>query len=110
MLLMEPNPRTARASRVYNEVYNERVQLGLINMLLSDQESFSICRSILDANYFDDTLRPAIRFMLRYAETYDQLPSVEQVIAHTGVSVAKFSEGSLHSRYLTETIEQFCQY
>jgi KaiC/GvpD/RAD55 family RecA-like ATPase len=99
-----------RETKTYNEQYNEDSQRNILNMLLSDPEAFALCRTILNEDYFDDRLRPAVRFIMQYADENSILPAIEQVKAKTGITVEKFSEGGMHTRALTKDVEQFCQY
>lgn len=99
-----------RTTQTYNEKYDETVQLMLLTMLLSDSAAFALCRTILQEAYFDDRLRPAIRYIIDYTGQYQHLPAAEMVRAVTGVAVAKFSETGSHTKFLLETVEAFCQY
>ncbi|CAM6054964.1 unnamed protein product [Sphagnum tenellum] len=75
-----------------------------------DGAAFARCRTIIDEDYFDDRLRPAVRFVIDYADEFKKLPAIEQVKAKSGVSVEKFSEGALHTDSLLKEVEKFCQY
>jgi len=99
-----------RETRTYNEQYNEEVQRVILNMLLSYPEAFALCRTIIKEDYFDDRLRPAVRFVMDYVEEYKVLPAIEQVKAKSGIIVEKFSEGQVHTDYLLKEVEGFCQY
>jgi len=99
-----------RSTKTYNPAYDEETQLLLLNMLLSDPEAFAIARSILQVEYFDDRLQPAVGFVIEHADKYQKLPSVEMVKASSGIVVEKVSEAGHHTDYLLKLVEGFCQY
>ena len=109
-MLYNEKKKKSRDTKNYNKEYDEEVQKVLISMLLSDPAGFAIARSIIKDEYFDDRLRPAVRFIMDYTEQERKLPPVELVKAKSGVTVEKFSEDANHTDYLLKEIEAFCQY
>lgn len=92
-------------------VWTEEVQRVLINFMLSDADAFTQCRNIVQDDYFDDPLRPAVRFVLEYADTYRVLPTAQQVVASTRVNVEPFDGvEQAHRAWFLETIEKFCRH
>ncbi len=90
--------------------YNEDVQRLLIGVLLSDEEIFSRCQNILQAKYFVNRLRPAVRFLLEFANQYRALPPHEQMRAQFGIEFDKVDSTSpaLQGAFLDQ-IEEFCR-
>lgn len=90
--------------------YTEDKQTLLINILLSSDEIFARCQNILDAKYFVAKLRPAMRFILNFANEYRVLPKVEQVNAETGLIFYKIADiGIQHQDAFLDEIEEFCK-
>jgi RecA/RadA recombinase len=79
--------------------------------MISDPTAFTQSRTIIQDSYFDDELRPAVRFILEYADQYKTLPVPSQVKASTGISIEKF-EGSepQHTKWYLNTVEGFCRH
>jgi hypothetical protein len=84
----------------------------LLQYMLSDPASFAICQRILRPEYFDDSMRSSIAYVLDYADTSKTLPMVEQIKANTGMVVEKISEVSVqHSQnWFLPSIEKFCRH
>jgi archaellum biogenesis ATPase FlaH len=90
--------------------YNEDKQKLLINVLLSSSEIFARCQNILNADYFVNKLRPAVRFMIKHANEYNVLPKVEQVNAETSLDFTHISDiGPQHQEAFLDEIEEFCK-
>jgi len=90
--------------------YTEDKQKLLIDMLLSSEEIFARCQNILNAKYFVNKLRPAMRFILSHAEKYRILPKFEQVNAETGLNFTKIDNiGIQHQDSFLDEIEEFCK-
>ena len=94
------------------EDYPEGIQRLLISFMISEPNSFTICQNILKPDYFDAKLRPAVRYILDYAERYRTLPTVDLIEATTGVHVKPFenAESPQHCEWFLQTIESFCRY
>jgi len=90
--------------------YSEEKQKMLINVLMSSEEIFVRCQNILDARFFVNKLRPAMRFILTHAEKYRVLPKFEQVNAETRLDFAKIENiTSQHQDAFLDEIEEFCK-
>lgn len=91
--------------------YPKGLQHFYINFLLTQPETFSRCRSILKSEYWEDTLKPAIRYILEFSDEYHSLPTPNQVVAETKINV-QYEEGinsQLNDWFLKE-IEGFCRH
>jgi len=90
--------------------YGEDKQKLLIDVLLSSEEIFARCQNILNAKYFVNKLRPAVRFILKHADTYRVLPKFEQVNAETGMSFNQINNiTAQHQDAFLDEIEEFCK-
>ena len=90
--------------------YNEDKQKLLIDILLSSEEIFARCQNILNAKYFVNKFRPAMRFVLNYVEEYRVLPKIEQVNAESGGSFMKIEDiAPQHQDSFLDEIEGFCK-
>lgn len=95
----------------FQELFNDEVQKLLISFMVSDPTSFSQSQNIIQPEYFDSRLSPAVRFVMDYAEEYQRLPTPEQIRATTGVVIEKFSEvPEDHTKWYLNNIEKFCQF
>lgn len=90
--------------------YTEDKQKLLIDVLLSSEEVFARCQNILNAKYFVNKLRPAVRFILSHAEKYRVLPKIAQVTAETGISFTHIDNITIqHQDSFLDEIEEFCK-
>lgn len=90
--------------------YSEEKQKLLVNLLLSSDEIFSRCQNILDQKYFVSKLRPAVRFILKYADEFRVLPKIEHVNAETNMDFVKIDDITLqHQDSFLKEIEGFCK-
>jgi len=90
--------------------YNEDQQKLLISVLMSSDEIFSRCQNILNAKYFVNKLRPAMRFILKHVEDYRVLPKFEQLNASTGLVFSPIENISIqHQDSFLDEIEEFCK-
>lgn len=90
--------------------YSEDKQKLLIDVLLSSEEVFARCQNILDSKYFVNKFRPAMRFILKYANEYRVLPKIEQVRAETGIEFHRIENILIqHQDSFLKEIEEFCK-
>jgi len=90
--------------------YGEEKQKLLINVLLSSEEVFARCQNILDSKFFVNKFRPAMRFILKYADEYKVLPKIEQVNAETRMDFVKIDDIMIqHADAFLDEIEGFCK-
>lgn len=90
--------------------YSEDKQKLLIDVLLSSDEIFARCQNILDSKYFVNKYRPAMRFILKYANEFRVLPKIEQVRAETGIDFQRIENILIqHQDGFLKEIEEFCK-
>lgn len=90
--------------------FTNETQKVYLEFFLIDPDMFALCRNILKPDYFDDTLRPAARFILEYADEFSKLPLHEQVKAKTNISLEKLPEEiKEHSGWFIQDVEKFCR-
>ena len=90
--------------------YTEDKQKLLIDIILSSEEIFSRCQNILNPKYFVSKLRPAMKFILNYANEFHVLPKVEHVNAQTGISFIIIENILIqHQDSFLKEIEEFCK-
>jgi len=90
--------------------YSDEKQKLLIDIMLSSEEVFSRCQNILSANYFSNKLRPAVKFILKYADENRVLPKIEHVNAETGGGFIKIDDIAVqHQDSFLKEIESFCK-
>lgn len=91
--------------------YDDDLQLVLIQFMLSCPNAYVRCQNILKPEYWNDKLRPAIRYILQFSNEYRVLPTPEQVMAETKVH-APVVDGILpnHEEWFLNTVEDFCRH
>lgn len=94
-----------------HENYSADMQKVLVSFMVSDPTSFALTQNIIKPEYFNGTLRPAVRAILDYANEYKTLPTVEQIKAISKVDVEPLT-GNLsdHAKWFCNTMEGFCRY
>src|SRR5574343_854914 len=91
--------------------YNEHIQRTLLSYMIADTDSFARSQSIINPDHFDDRLRPAVRFIFDYCDTFKALPTPDQIDACTQVAIKPFGEDfHLHKEWYLKTIEEFTRY
>lgn len=93
-----------------HEEFGSEFQQLMIAFMISDPEAFAQSQDIIRPDYFDDKLRPAARFILEYADKYRQLPTVEQILAMTKLTVIDYPQAVTQRAWYLEKIEAFCKY
>lgn len=91
--------------------YTLDLQRLFVEFLAQDQELFVRINNILDANYFDRTLRKAVEFIKEHAGEYSALPTLEQIRATTGVELQKLENvDDRHKEWFIDEFEQFSKH
>jgi KaiC/GvpD/RAD55 family RecA-like ATPase len=91
--------------------YPLEVQENYLNFLMSDPVAFTRCQNILDVNHWNDRLKPAIRYLLKFAEEFRALPTPEQIKAETAIQITKVeSIQEQHTEWFLKEIEGFCRH
>lgn len=94
-----------------HENYGAEMQKVLVSFMASDPTSFALTQNIIKPEYFNGTLRPAVRAIMDYANEYKTLPTPEQIKAISKVDV-EILRGDLtdHAKWFLNTMEGFCRY
>ena len=96
--------------QTHNRDYTEAKQKLLIDVLVSSEEVFSRCQNILKAKYWSAKFRPAMRFILDYANTNKALPKVQQLNAEVAGDFALIPDlNTFHVEAFLKEIEEFCK-
>jgi hypothetical protein len=90
--------------------YDVNYQTALLGFLLSDANSFSRCRNILNEEYFHDSLHTTVRFILGYADEHKSVPVPEQIMAITGKQMSLVADPTTREAWLLNEVEQFCRF
>lgn len=100
----------AKNEEVETKDYSDEKQKLLIDVLLSSEEIFARCQNILDAKYFVNKYRPAMRFILKYVNEFKVLPKIQQVNAETGIEFQHIDNILVqHQDSFLKEIEEFCK-
>ncbi len=92
--------------------YNEEVQRVLLSFMMSDPTLFARSRNIIEDEYFENKLRPAVRFIQDYSDQYKSLPTKIQVKATTGIDIEAVDQKTIeaHGNWYLDTVEAFCRF
>lgn len=91
--------------------YGEETQKVLLSFMMSEPTLFARSRNIIKDEYFENKLRPAVRYIQEYSDQYKALPTNMQLKAQTGVDVQMLNEiNDSHGEWYLDTIEGFCRY
>ena len=90
--------------------YTEDKQKLLIDIMLSSEEIYARCQNILNPKYFVSKLRPAMKFIINYANEYRVLPKIEHLNAETGLNFTIIDNILIqHQDSFLSEIEEFCK-
>lgn len=91
--------------------YSEDVQKVLLQFMMSSNTAFVRCQNIIKPDYWNDRLRPACRYIMKFADEYHALPTPEQVAAETATKIDILPNlGEQHITWFLDTIEEFCRH
>lgn len=101
----------AKKQEIELKEYSEEIQKVLLQFMISHPTAFVRCQSIVKPEYWDAHLRPAVRYIQKFAEEYRVLPTPEQLEAETTVSVPHMTGiVEQHVEWFLTTIEDFCKH
>lgn len=94
----------------YEHYQHSIFQKTIISMMISDPVAWARCAAYFQPQYFNDDLKRAISYITDYQRDHGLLPAAEQIVAHTGVTVEKFSEPAMHADALIVEFEQLVRF
>ena len=96
----------------FKHKFNIDVQIFLLSFMISDADVFARARTIVKAEYFDDPISPAVRFILQHTDEYRTLPDVALIHGKTGYQLTKLSTEEVvrQREWFLDEIEAFCRY
>lgn len=91
--------------------YSEEVQKVLIQFMLTDNSAYVRCQNIVKPEYWNERLRPAVRYIQKFTNEYRALPTPEQVTAETGIDTPIIPNvQEQHTSWFLDTIADFCKH
>lgn len=81
----------------------------LTEYLISSTDTFALCASIIQPDYFDPELRNAISFIKKYYDKYNSTPTESQIEGETGVELKIREVSKDQISYCANEIEAFCK-
>jgi replicative DNA helicase len=87
---------------------NEKQRL-LIEYLISSPDTFTLCKSIIKADYFDPEFRKTVAFIHDYYDEYHATPDTDQIFAEVNVRLKKQTVTRDQIAYCSNEIEKFCK-
>lgn len=88
---------------------DNKKQKLLLEYLISSPDTYALCSSIVEPDYFDPEFRNAVKFTHEYYDEYHKTPSTDQIEAETGVKLSTQQVTSDQLEYTTDQVEQFCK-
>jgi len=93
------------------EEYGVDLQKLYLEFLQADKELFVRCNAIIDSEYFDRSLRSAVRFMQEHVENYGDMPTLEQMKVKGSVELQDLRDNtSAHQDWFLDEFEKFCKH
>lgn len=91
--------------------YSEEVQKVLIQFMLTDNSAYVRCQNIVKPEYWNERLRPAVRYIKKFTDEYRALPTPEQVKAETGIETPLIPNVQPnHVEWFLDEIAGFCRH
>lgn len=91
--------------------YSEDVQKVLIQFMLTDSSAYVRCQNIVKPEYWNERLRPAVRYIKKFTEEYRVLPTPEQVRAETTMDLPIIPNiQPNHVDWFLDEISGFCRH
>lgn len=93
--------------------YTEEIQEYYLSFLMSNEDAFARCRSVIDPAYFNSRLRSTVRFMLEYSDEYKAVPSKEQIQAKCSITLDNLDLDKTqrnHADWFLDEFEGFCKH
>lgn len=88
---------------------NNNKQQLLLEYLVSSTDTFAVCKSIVKSDYFNPEYRKTVEFLHSYYDKYNALPSTEQIVAETDVTLKRHQITKDQISYCSDEIEAFCR-
>ncbi len=93
------------------EDYGVDLQKLYLEFLQADKELFVRCNAIIDSEYFDRSLRSAVRFMQEHVENYGDMPTLEQMKVKGSVELQDLRDNTAaHQDWFLDEFEKFCKH
>lgn len=91
--------------------YSDDIQKFLIQFMISHPTAFVRCQNIVKPEYWNERLRPAVRYIQNFTNQYRILPTPDQVKAESGVEVPKVENiQENHVSWFLDTVQDFCRH
>ncbi len=91
--------------------YNSELQQLLIQFMVSSPDAYVRCQNIVEPSYWDEPLRPAVRYIKNFVNKYKALPTVEQVNTESKIRIDKIDDiRDNHLSWFYDTVESFCRH
>ena len=91
--------------------YTLEEQKIFIEFLLNDPDLFTRCNSIMSENYFASELKPVVKYIRNYADSYSTLPDRSQLEAKFNERFENMGvETYKHEDWFFEEFENFCRH
>ena len=93
-------------------IIDEKDQETLINLMISDSNTFSRLKSIIRPEYFDKKFHKTINYILDFSEKYNTLPSIEQLNNETRLNYRIIENVKTNinlQNSVLDSVEMFCK-
>lgn len=91
--------------------YDFDIQKVYLDFLISDPTAYVRTRSILKAEHWHEKLRPAVRYLIEYADEQQVIPTPQQIKAFTKVDLdLVMGIQNEHTEWLLNEVESFTRH
>jgi archaellum biogenesis ATPase FlaH len=91
--------------------YSVELQKLYLEFLVNDSTLLSRTNNIISPDYFDVSIRSAVKFVIDYQNEYNTVPKTDQIKATTKVDLREIGEiNEEHGKWFLNEFEQFCKY
>jgi hypothetical protein len=93
------------------KAYTLEMQQLYLNFMMSEPHAYTRCQNIIKDEYFNDRLKPAVRYILKFSDEFRALPTPEQVKAETNVAIELMQDiKPNHTDWFLGEIQEFCRH
>lgn len=89
---------------------DSKKQKLLIELLISNADTFALCQGIVDPEYFDPEFKNTVHFIKKYYQEYNTTPNPQQIEAECGQRLEQRNVKNDEILYCANEVESFCKY
>ena len=87
--------------------YSKDLQKLFVQFMVTDPELYTRVRGIIKADYFDRSLSPVIKKIIKHTEEYSSMPTEAIIKAETGIDIEKLTKIYLEQSKQMRALEAY---